>query len=340
MNFPLLGINIFYEENGNNTNERPEYFKSSTIVKKEGIKVGIIGAIMPNIDSDIIANIADDYIYDSSLNLIEEEANRLRNEENCDVVVLSTHDGQYQYYDDVTDVIDAVFLGHDHNLKEGKYRDSNVPYVEGRNYGSYLSHISLDLKLNSENHYEVVDSNVENIETFNNSLFSEESKEVNDTYEVYKEEIESIRDEVLYTFDRQISKSEFSRYIAYSLKEYATNIDPKLPIDSAFINSGGVRDNVAIGEFTYGDLLRVYPFENKVAILEFDDYTMYNAFISTKSNVVRNDPIISSKEGKYYCATIDYVALSSYGYSNTYYLDDFARDVVAFNLKNNGYVSL
>lgn len=342
MDFPLLGINVFYEENNNNdinSLNKPSYLSNSVIIKKEGIKVGIIGSIMPNIDSSIIASVASKFYFADSLSLIENEANRLRNEENCDIVVLSTHDGNYSYYEDISSSLDAIFLGHDHEKIEGKYEESSVPYIEGQNYGSYLSHISLDLKLNKDNHYEVVNSNANNIETFNNSLFNEENEEINKSYLKYKDEIEKIRDEVLFTFSSDISKSKFSRFVAYSLKEYATNISPKLPIDSAFINSGGIRDNISKGEFTYGDLIRIYPFENKLAILEFDDYRMYEAFISSKSNVIRNDSL-ASENNKYYCATIDYVALSSYGYSNMFLLDDFARDIVAEVLKYEGFVEL
>lgn len=341
MDFPLLGINVFYEEediSDLNKLTRPSYLSSSTIIKKEGIKVGIIGAIMPNIDSSIIANIASMFYYAPSINLIKNEATRLRNEENCDIVVLSTHDGSSFYYEDLSSSLDAIFLGHEHEKIEGKYEDSNVPYVEGLNYGSYLSHISLDLKLEN-NHYKVVSSIVENIETFNNPLFEEESERVNNTYLPYKEEVEKIRDEVLYVFETNISKSKFSRYIAYSLKEYATNIYPKLPIDSAFINSGGVRDTIEKGEFSYGDLIRIYPFENKIAIIEFDKYLTYQAYISNKANLVRNDPILSDN-GKYYVATIDYVALESYGYSNMILLDEFARDIVASTLKDKGYIEV
>ena len=166
MNFPLLGINVFYEEENNNdisSLNRPSYLLPSTVIKKEGIKVGIIGSIMPNIDSSIIASVADKFYFADSLKLIEDEIDKLRNKENCDIVILSTHDGNYSYYEDISSSLDAIFLGHEHERIEGKYKESNVPYVEGQNYGGYLSHISLDLKLNKDNHYEVIDKQYRNI---------------------------------------------------------------------------------------------------------------------------------------------------------------------------------
>lgn len=339
MEFPLLGINVFYEDQSNNNSVRPDYLDSSVVIEKEGIRVGIIGAIQPNIDSSIIASVSSKFYYKDSIDLIKEEAERLREDESCDVVVLSSHDGSSSRYKRVSDVVDAVFLGHDHDKKEGRY-DNGVPYIEGGSNGNYLSHIALNLKLNkSTNRYEVVSSSYNNMETFNNPTFSYTSDIVEDVYSKYKDEIEVIRDEVLYDFKFNVSSGSFAKYISYSLKEYATNVYPKLPIDNGIINNGGVRSNISEGEFTYGDLIKVYPFENKLYILEFDNYYSYKSFISSKQNVVPSDTN-QNESGKYYVATIDYVALQSYGYSKLIPTDDFARDIVADNLKNNGYIAI
>ena len=335
MEFPFLGINVFYEK-GNN-DERPSYLAPSTIVKKEGIKVGIIGSIMQNIDSSIIATIAEDFYFAPAIDMIEEEAKRLKNNENCDIVVLSTHDGAYRGYKDLENV-DAVFLGHEHDKLEGKY-DTGVPYVEGLNYGTYLSHISLDLKLEN-NHYKVVDSSVENIDTF--STFLTNSPQIDTIYSRYEDEISAIRDEILYTFDLRVSKNNFGRYIAKSLLDYA-NQNTEYDVSMGCINSGGgVRDNILPGEFTYGDLIKVYPFENVLAVLKIkpEDYGSYYS----RSGLLKyyhddtDEPIINS-DGYVYIATIDYVA-----YQNNYTKEEIipfettlCRDIVATNLKTNGY---
>ena len=335
MEFPFLGINVFYEK-GNN-DERPSYLAPSTIIKKEGIKVGIIGSIMQNIDSSIIATIADDFYFAPANDLIENEARRLKNEENCDIVVLSTHDGSYRGYSDLEN-IDAVFLGHEHDKLEEKY-DTGVPYVEGLNYGKYLSHISLDLKLEN-NHYKVVDSSVENIDTF--STFLTNSPQIDTIYSRYEDEISAIRDEILYTFDSRVSKNNFGRYIAKSLLDYV-NQNAEYDVSMGCINSGGgVRDNILPGEFTYGDLIKVYPFENVLTVLKIkpEDYGSYYS----RSGLLKyyhddtDEPIINS-DGYVYIATIDYVA-----YQDSYIKEEIipfettlCRDIVATNLKTNGY---
>lgn len=339
MNFPLLGINVFYEdENGGNTENRPSYLAPSTIVKKEGIKVGIIGSIMPNIDNSIIATIADDFYFDTSKKLIKEEANRLRNDENCDIVVLSAHDGQKSYYDDLT-CLDAVFLGHEHEKMEGKYK-SGIPYVQGQNYGTYLSHISLDLELEN-NHYKVVSSEVENIDTF--STFTENSTQIDNIYSKYEDDIAAIRDKVLYTFESDVSKSKFGSYIAESILNYA-NSETEVVSSLGCINSGGsVRDDVLAGEFTYGDLIKVYPFENTFCLIKIkpEDYSSYysaSGLYKSYYDNSTNKPFINN-DSYTYIATIDYIAYQNNRIKEEIidYQDVLCRDIVADNLLKNGF---
>lgn len=338
MDFPLLGINIFYSED----HSKPEYLKDSVVIKKEGINVGIIGAIMPNIGDSILATISEDFSYESSIALIEEEAKRLKEEEDCEIVVLSTHDGNANYYEDLVGDIDALFLGHDHNVRDGYLDNVNnlVPYVEGGDNGNYVSEITLDLKL-VNNEYEVVGSSVKNVETFGNETFSYEDREINDIYDKYRENIESIRDQVLYNFDSYVSRNNFARYVSYALLNYASYYDPKILCDGGMVNSGGIRSNIAEGEFTYGDLIKVYPFENTLCILKINE-AIYPSFIRNASNLVRSETE-NNIDGYYYVATIDYVA---YSVSTRTYCEEIievdvtARDVVAEYLLNEGYSSI
>lgn len=341
MDFPFLGINIFNKDD----NSRPSFLSPSTVVEREGIRVGIIGSIMPGIEDDILATISNQFLYDQSLDLIKEEATRLREIEHCEVVVLSTHDGNESYYETLAndDYIDALFLGHDHRYKEGTFNDEdNTPYVEGGNYGSYVSHISLNLKLVNGN-YEVIHSSVENIETFGNSSFNEESSLVNAVYDEFKDEIESIRDEVLYVFPNSLSRSKFGNYLVEALLNYTNNVLTKedeykdIYVTKALMNSGGIRDSISAGEFTYGDLLRVYPFENVLCILKVDpsDYD----FVPNPGYMYEIDSS-NNYNGSKYIATIDYVAYqSSYSMLSEEIIPTLvtARDIVANELKTNGY---
>lgn len=222
---------------------------------------------------------------------------------------------------------------------EGKFK-SGTPYVQGQNYGIYLSHISLDLELEN-NHYKVVSSEVENIDTF--STFTENSTQIDNIYSKYDDDIVAIRDKVLYTFLSDVSKSKFGSYIAESILNYA-NSETEVVSSLGCINSGGgVRDDVLVGEFTYGDLIKVYPFENTFCLIKIkpEDYSSYysaSGLYKSYYDNSTNKPFINN-DGYTYIATIDYIAYQNNRTKEEIidYQDVLCRDIVADNLLKNGF---
>lgn len=332
MDFPLLGANVFYVD----TDKMPTYLESYTVLEREDIKVGVIGTIMPNINSSILATISDKFNYKNNINIVKEHATTLKEKEGCDVVVLATHDGEASRYSSLKGYVDAIFLGHDHYKKEGEI--NNIPFIEAGSNGNYVSHISLSLKLNKKNRYEVVSSSHNVIKTYLNSEFTSFDDEIDEIYEKYKDKIEEIRDQVLYTFESNIEKSKFAKFVAKALALYTKNISPKIDVIMGSINSGGIRSNISKGEFTYGDLIKVYPFENTLCILKINK----NKLNIVKSNlgITYSVPDSSDIDGYYYVATIDYVAYGKSVRNNVEEIittGEMCRDVVSEYLLNYGY---
>ncbi len=331
MNFPLLGINIFYA----NTKNRPSYLKPSTIVEKEGIRIGIIGSIMSGIQDSILSTIASNFDYSYSEDLIREEAIRLREKEFCDVVVVSSHDGYYKNYKGLYEYIDALFLGHSHRLFEGSY--NGLPYIEGGENGNYISNISLNLRLDKEtNRYRVITSSTKNIDSY--STCHSTLDKVEEVYLNYKDQIESIRDEVLYTFKSEVSESDFGLYVSKALKDFVNSNEKtfKYHVSAGLMNNGGIRSNIPVGDFTYGDLIKIYPFENVTTLLKMTS-SQYETFTSSSGSYVVKDDIPVATDGYYYVVTNDYSGYKA-NYTDIIPFNDFLiRDIVSENLKTNGY---
>lgn len=343
MDFPLLCINAYYA----GTENRPEYFLPSTYIEKEGIRIGIIGAIYSNIASSILPTIASNYDFVNPIDLIKSEAEKLRYTDFCDIVLLSTHDGQSSGYTSLVEekdssgknYIDALLLGHDHEAKKGYLEEEKkVPYVEGACNGEYLSHVSLNLKLGNNNRYYVDSSEIENINTF--ETFKENSKEIDAIYDGYKDGIEPIRDEVLFTFENEMAAMEFGKFIAKSLLDYVNNLNKGYTVSLGAINAGeGVRSDIEAGEFTYGDLIKVYPFENTLCVLKINpsDYSFryYNNNSLIKATYNNEISPVINDDGFVYIATIDYIAYQI-GYPKVElfsYPELTCRDIVAENLR-------
>lgn len=343
MDFPLLCINAYYSD----TENRPDYFLPSTYIEKEGIRVGIIGSIYQNIASSILPTIASKYNFVNAIELIKAEAEKLRYTDYCDIVLLSTHDGQSSGYSSLVNekdssgnnYIDALFLGHDHETQTGFLDSENkVPYVEGACNGEYLSHVSLNLKLGENNRYYVESSEVENIDTF--ATFKENSQEIDAIYNKYASQIEPIRDGVLFNFKEEIPALKFGEFIAKSLLDYVNGLNKGYTVSLGAINAGeGVRSDVPIGDFTYGDLIKVYPFENTLCILKINPSDYMFRYYSNNSLIkaTYNDemtPVVND-DGYVYIATIDYIAYQI-GYPKEElfsYPELTCRDIVADNLR-------
>ncbi len=149
--FPFLAINV--TQYGNTV----DYCQASTTVERGGVKIGIIGAI-----GDCLSSISGEHkdgLYFATgellTSLVESEAMRLREEDGCDFIVYSIHDGgshfsssgvnsvtdgDMEYYDSELSngYVDLVFEGHTHQgyILRDEY---GVYHLQGGGENRYVS---------------------------------------------------------------------------------------------------------------------------------------------------------------------------------------------------------
>ena len=156
---PILGINIIDKTTG----QRADYVTPSTIVERGGVKVGIIGAIGNCYGSISYSQVMDvEFVLDRAgqstqplSDLIKAESTRLRNEENCDLIVYSFHgdsirdDTYYNLELSSGGYVDVVLEGHKHS--ETHYRDDGGVWHFQSQADNYLAinHFSIDLEVNT-----------------------------------------------------------------------------------------------------------------------------------------------------------------------------------------------
>lgn len=153
--FPFLAINVTY--NG----RAVDYCSPSVVVERGELKIGIIGAI-----GDCLSSISGEhknglrFATGSALTaLVKAESTRLRQEEGCDFIVYSLHDGyesssssilnfskqDLSYYDEELSngYVDLVFEGHTHRSYIGK--DAyGVYHLQGGGENKYISCADVD----------------------------------------------------------------------------------------------------------------------------------------------------------------------------------------------------
>ena len=142
-----------------------------TIIEKDGVKIGIIGMVTPNITRWDAANLKGYKVTDPV-----EETKKVINEikDKVDVIVAAQHMGEENEYEvknsGVNDLakacpeIDVILAAHEHKGVPGTYVN-DVLIVENKSSAATVTQVNLTLKKNADGKYEVTNRTSKNIET-------------------------------------------------------------------------------------------------------------------------------------------------------------------------------
>jgi 5'-nucleotidase / UDP-sugar diphosphatase len=252
-NFPFLGINIVDAQG-----QRPSWVNPSKIVVRGGRKIGVIGAI-GNLVSSIAKASLDSYSFRSDFaSLVHDEAERLRNEEGCSLVVLSIHNGSFDTAN--CHNIDAVFEGHTHQGYE-KVDTYGIPHVQCTANGSMLQKVSFKM-VNDKMTY--IGATALSYATLS---ASEEDTMTLGVYGYYDGKVSTIKNEVVGHTQSYLSKESLVSLAAQtSCEYYANKWDSE--VVGAFLNNNAARQGIQAGDITYGNVYQSFPFDNDNVIYQ------------------------------------------------------------------------
>ncbi|HQC74820.1 MAG TPA: 5'-nucleotidase C-terminal domain-containing protein, partial [Bacilli bacterium] len=261
--FPMLGANIYQiSKNG-----LAPWAQPYTVITRGNVKIGIIGLMGESQKRDILASFVEDYLFTDKMEAIKKYTKILRNEEDCDIVIVSIHDDSSAINSQIANLsgeyhVDAVINGHTHRYyaaEESRQNGVPLPYVQAGDNGRYIGKITLTIDPNTK---KVIDVSAENIRTITNC--PTESPLINEIINNYPNEI-AIANEVLGTAGQDIYKEEAITWAATALAKQG---DSQIGI----INSGGIRSGAFPinngSTVTYGHIFKMMPFENKVVTLK------------------------------------------------------------------------
>lgn len=322
----FLGANIYkYNIDTKEVGESADELCQKYVIKEleNGLKVGIIGVIGEGLTSSVTSTYVDEFIFTNPINIVKELSDELRNEKNCDVVILSAHDDpknianttidEKVYSGEIIDnsgltnvsnksnkrYVDAVICAHSHLGQN--FVANGVPFIQAYSNGKAYGHISLNVNSNGE--VSLIESKVNSSSSINISLYDEKIESI---YNSYKEETNIIANEELGTLDSTLYQSSdkdlnASKLVTTAIGSYVENVD--------YTICNSARSNLNEGTITYADLFKAFPFNNDVYIatvkgsdlsyfLEKDYYYMY-----------RNDEEAFDSNKEYKVAIIDYLLL-------------------------------
>lgn len=295
--FPFLGINVYDK----NTDEQSEVFDSSVMVSKDGINVGIIGAIGDCYGSISSSRVSDLYfkVGDELTELVKQESQKLK-DDGADIVVYSLHDGYVgsnyktssknaptvkaksleSFYDvSLSDgYVDVVFEGHTH--QNYVYKDEyGVYHVQASSNNRAIAHVDVDVNKKTG---DVVVNTVETEDT--SVIYESKDDETEQLFEKYSDEIGQVYEVLGYNYKKRYS-SEIEDicamlYLEAGQKEWGEEYE-------IFLGGGFLRTrspyNLNAGNVCYKDLQSLMPFDNDIVLCSVSGYYLNKQFVSTSN---------------------------------------------------------
>ncbi len=292
--FPFLGINVTYR--GGPTS----YCKPSVVVEKSGVKIGVIGAI-----GDCLSSISGEFqtglhfaTGGELTSLVKKESTRLRNEEGCDFIVYSIHDGgdsfsssgvndvknsDMSYYDTALSdgYVDLVFEGHTHSqyiLKD----EYGVYHLQGGGENKAIScaDVSIDTKTGE---FTVTPKLIKNSEYAKSSL--SDDPVVDALYDKYFPESDPYTT-VLGKNSSKWGSSDIADKVAELYYKKGVEVwgdKYEIALGGGYLKTRSPYD-LARGEVTYADLFSLLPFDNAIVLGSIKGKDLKSNFLSAKKN--------------------------------------------------------
>ncbi len=292
--FPFLAINVSYQGGS------AGYCKPSVVVEKSGVKIGVIGAI-----GDCLSSISGEFrtglhfaTGGELTALVKKESTRLREEEGCDFIVYSIHDGgddfsssgvndvknsDMPYYDTALSdgYIDLVFEGHTHQqyiLKD----EYGVYHLQGGGENKAISRADVTIDIQTGK-YTVSPKLVKSSEYAKSSI--KDDPFIQEVFEKY------FPDEDPYTTVLGKNSSKWgSSDIADKVAElyYKKGMEVwgdeyEIALGGGYLKTRSPYD-LARGNVTYADLFSLLPFDNAIVLGSIKGKDLKSNFLSAKNN--------------------------------------------------------
>ena len=273
--FPYLGINVY----DRSTNQRVDYAKPSTIINKNGAKIGVIGAI-----GDCYSSIAPSMVQDiyfkvgtELTELVKNEAIRLRNDEKCDFIIYSIHEDDANYNIELSNYVDIVFEGHTHQ-NYVRTDSKGVYHIQSAGYNKTINYINIDLNIEDDT-FKV--NRTKSIYTNDYKNIAKDA-EAEALFTKYADVIGGADDTIGYNASRRNSTylrqlvSEL--YLQYGQEKWGSSYE-------LFLGGGYISCRspyyLPVGNISYADLYTLFPFDNDLVLCSVSGRYLNSQFINT-----------------------------------------------------------
>lgn len=269
-------------------------FSPYQIREIEGKKIGFIGI---NIDpTSIISHKNITGKFNEVIPVANGLADKLKNEEGCDIVVIVSHIGYMSENGKTSDIelaeasrdIDLIIGGHSHTLIDPLHPESipsliknadgkPVRIVQTGKQGKFLGKVTIDMEnLPVESGEEIEYELIPVTDRFPAEILDERIVKF---LKPYRETVDSINNVVIAYSEYELDKTrtgglpnltadisfQWAKELADSIR--ATGVDFPYA-DMSIMNVGGIRHHMPEGPITEGQILSTYPFSNRMVLIK------------------------------------------------------------------------
>lgn len=267
--FDFLASNIYDKKTG----EPVSWAKPYKVVTVDGVKIGFVGLTTQETVYKTKPDIVSGLGFRDPASSAKVWADKLKGgslpEGKADVVIALTHIGAAQDSNgNITgevvdsglckvDSLDAIITAHTHNPVSGYV--NNKPVVQGYYAGRALSDLSIDVdsvtgKLKS------ITPKLDNIYKRKDKIVPDSTAQ--DTYNKFYTEFQPKLDKVVGVTDTNLTHDRFAEGTSI-LGQWVTGVMRKaVGVQIGITNGGGLREPIAAGNITMGNLYEVMPFDN------------------------------------------------------------------------------
>lgn len=305
---PVLAGNIYdynFDTKTEGNIQQSDIGVKSIILNVDDLKIGVLGGIGQGQITSINSLFVRDITFKNHINYIKEEANHLRNDEKCDIIIGSMHTGQEDLIGkDLNSYVDLFLCGHTHTQET--YKEGQTVYVQSKGYEQSFAHITLtyDYSKKAISNTTVSFLNASDVLP-NVQVIDPTIQEILDTYNVDTLANTTYANNVVGTFDRY--------------KE-TTNLMNEAIMDRAIVEGYGDIICTMTNEarqalpsrtsWTYADVFQSFPFDNEVYIATVKGSELRKNFNYNNRNICRNPNFTEDTlelDGEYKIAVLDYV---------------------------------
>ncbi|WP_224752412.1 bifunctional metallophosphatase/5'-nucleotidase [Metabacillus arenae] len=261
--FPYTAANVLDKKS-----EKP-ILPPYVIKKVNGMRIGFIGVVTTETPSIVLPEAVSSVKFIDEAKAINDAAKQLKKKGVKSIVVLahvpvsSNQDGTNpsgelaEIATEIDDEVDILVGGHSHQFANTVVDDKLIV----QSYSSGTAFSDIDLKIDPKTK-DIVEKKAEIVTTFHEGI--KPHKKIQRMVQGYEEQVGPFINEVVGTAEEELTRSADASGESV-LGNFIADVQREaMKTDFAFMNPGGIRDNLYAGEITWGELYNIQPFNNSL----------------------------------------------------------------------------